>query len=69
MIIYLFFSCFKCVREDGKDREKHSIKWKSIRSERNDGYITFSNFEFTYLVSATCNNLNVSFIIRIFNLY
>ena len=62
--VYLFFSCYKCVRDD----QNRYSEWKSIRSERTDGYVVFyfdymykqdlPNFD--YVLSATCNNLNVS---------
>ena len=63
MIFYLFFSCLKCLREDNK---KYSYI-KSIRSERNDGYAVFLD-QYRHpqsLLSASCNDVNVSFIFEI----
>ena len=67
----MFFRCYKCARDTaGISTHVRDIwittMWRSIRSERNDGYVMFSHpYYDEILVSATCNNLNVRSIFSI----
>ena len=65
----MFFSCYICAR---RDKKYNGVK--SIKSERNDGYVVLyystkqlNSMEF--ITTATCKNLNVSFIFGVLDWY